>query len=140
MREQQRFALRKLSELHVHQELQPRLNDMSESRTTAIAELTEPARVWTVSALQATGNTVSHGLDWAGDTAQKFGALVSALMGPAVVSVYALAVWSLASNLGWTDTFVFSTGPLSNWLVWLAIAILVNLASGILKRHTQSEK
>jgi hypothetical protein len=113
---------------------------MPESRTTAIAVLTEPARVWTVSALQATGNTVSHGLEWAGDTAQKFGALVSALMGPAIVSVYALTLWSLASNLGWTDTFVFSTGPLSNWLVWLAIAIAVNLASGILRRRTQSEK
>jgi hypothetical protein len=134
------FVSWKLSELHVHQKSQQRLNDMPESRTTAIAVLTQPARIWTLSALQAAGNTVSHGLEWAGDTAQKFGALVSALMGPAVVSVYALAVWSLASNLGWTDTFVFSTGPLSNWLVWLAIAILVNLAAGILRRHTQSDK
>jgi hypothetical protein len=124
----------------VHQKHQQRLNDMPESRTTAIAVLTEPARIWTLSALQAAGNTVSRGVEWAGDTAQKFGALVSALMGPAVVSVYALAVWSLAASLGWTDTFVFSTGPLSNWLVWLAIAILVNLAAGILRRHTQSEK
>jgi hypothetical protein len=113
---------------------------MPESRSTAIAVLTEPARLWTVSALQAAGNTLSHGLQWAGDIAQKFGALVSALMGPAVVSVYALAVWSLASNLGWTDTFVFSTGPLSNWLVWLAIAVLVHMAAGILRRRTQSEK
>jgi hypothetical protein len=134
------FVSWQLSELHVHQKSQKRLNDMPESRTTAIAVLTEPARVWTLSALQAAGNTVSHGMEWAGDTAQKFGALVSALMGPAVVSVYALTLWSLASNLGWTDTFVFSTGPLSNWLVWLAIAILVNLASGILRRRTQSEK
>jgi hypothetical protein len=134
------FVSWKLSELHVHQKSQQRLNDMPESRTTAIAVLTQPARIWTLSALQAAGNTVSHGLEWAGDTAQKFGALVSALMGPAVVSVYALAVWSLASNLGWTDTFVFSTGPLSNWLVWLGIAILVNLAAGILRRHTQSDK
>ena len=113
---------------------------MPESRSTAIAVLTEPARLWTVSALQAAGNTVSHGLQWAGDTAQKFGALVSALMGPAVVSVYALALWSLASNLGWTDTFVFATGPLSNWLVWLAIAVLVHMAARILRRRTQSEK
>src|SRR5437773_7152024 len=104
---------------------------MPESRTTAIAVVTEPARAWTVNVLQAAGSTLSQGFAWAGDTAQKFGALVSALMGPAVVSMYALAVWSLASNLGWTDTFVFSAGPLSNWIVWLAIAILVHLASGI---------
>jgi hypothetical protein len=133
-------VIRQLSELHVHQELQQRLNDMPESRTTAIDVVIEPARAWTLSALQATGSTLSRGAVWAGDTAQKFGALVSALMGPAVVSVYALAVWSLASNLGWTDTFVFSSGPLSNWLVWLAMAILVHLAAGILRRHTQPEK
>ena len=132
--------MRQLSELHVHQELQQRLNDMPESRTTAIDVVIEPARAWTLSALQATGSTLSRGAVWAGDTAQKFGALVSALMGPAVVSVYALALWSLASNLGWTDTFVFSSGPLSNWLVWLAVAILVHLAAGILRRHTQPEK
>ncbi len=136
----QPWPMRKLSALHVHQEWQQRLNEMPESRTTAIAVWTEPARAWTLSAFQVAGATLSHGITWAGDTAQRFGALVSALMGPAVVSVYALAVWSLASNLGWTDTFVFSTGPLSNWLVWLAIAILVHLAAGILTRRTQSEK
>ena len=113
---------------------------MPETRTPAIDVVIGPARAWTLTALQATGSTLSRGAAWAGDTAQKFGALVSALMGPAVVSVYALALWSLASNLGWTDTFVFSSGPLSNWLVWLAMAILVHLAAGILRRHTQSEK
>ncbi|MBV9304023.1 MAG: hypothetical protein JOY62_11335 [Acidobacteriaceae bacterium] len=112
---------------------------MPESRTTAIAVWAEPARAWTVSVLQSAGNTLSRGLAWAGDTAQEFGALLSALMGPAVVSAYALALWSLAANLGWTDTFVFATGPLSNWLVWSAIALSVNLAAGILKRRTQSE-
>lgn len=113
---------------------------MPEPRTTAIALLAEPARTWTIAALQTASNAVSRGLVWAGDTAQEFGALVSALMGPAVVSVYALALWSLASNLGWTDTFIFSRGPLSNWIVWLAIALVVNLAAGILRRHTQPEK
>jgi hypothetical protein len=76
---------------------------------------------------------------WASDTAQEFGTLLSALMGPAVFSAYAFAAWSLAGNLGWTDTFVFPSGPLSNWLVWLAIAIVVNVASSILKRRTQAE-
>ncbi len=113
---------------------------MPESRTTAIAVWTEPARAWTLGVLQAVGTTLSSGATWAGDTAQRFGALVSALMGPAVVSVYALALWSLASNLGWTNTFVFSRGPLSNWLVWFAMAVLVNMAASILRRHTQSEK
>jgi hypothetical protein len=116
------------------------VTQMSESRTSALAVRTEPARAWAIGALQTSSNVLGRAGAWAGETAQEFGALLSALMGPAVFSAYAFAAWSLASNLGWTDTFVFSTGPLSNWLIWLAIAILVNLASSILKRHTQLEK
>lgn len=112
---------------------------MSETRTSAIAVRIEPARAWAIGALQLSGNALGRAGTWAGETAQNFGALLSALMGPAVFSAYAFTAWSLAGNLGWTDTFVFSTGPLSNWLVWLAIAILVNLASSILKRHTRLE-
>ncbi len=113
---------------------------MSEIRTSALTIRVEPARTWALGALQAGGSVLGRAGVWAGETAQQFGALLSALMGPAVFSAYAFAAWSLASNLGWTDTFVFSTGPLSNWLIWVAIAILVNLASSILKRHTQFEK
>ena len=76
---------------------------------------------------------------WAGETAQKFGALLSDLMGPAVFTVYSLAAWSLAGNLGWTDSFFFSTGPLSNWIVWLGIAIMLNVSASILRRHVQGQ-
>ncbi|HEY7306644.1 MAG TPA: hypothetical protein VH601_21150 [Bryobacteraceae bacterium] len=110
---------------------------MPEPRTSAIAIQTEPGRATTV--LQSTSTALSQAAVWAGDTAQKFGALVSALMGPAVFCAYAFAFWSLAANLGWTDSFIFSTGPLSNWLVWLGIAILTNLAASVLLRHTQAE-
>jgi hypothetical protein len=112
---------------------------MSESRTSAIALRTEPTRAWAAGALQNTSIALGRAGAWAGDTAQEFGTLLSALMGPAVFSAYAFAIWSLAGNLGWTDTFVFATGPLSNWLVWLAIAIVVNVASSILKRRTLGE-
>ena len=113
---------------------------MPETRTTAVAVRTEPARAWVLSAAQITGEVFGRAGVWAGDTAQQFGALLAALMGPAVFSVYAFAFWSLASNLGWTNTFVFQSGPLSNWLIWLAMAILVSLAASVLKRHAQSEK
>jgi hypothetical protein len=59
-------------------------------------------------------------------------------MGPAVFSAYAFAFWSLAANLGWTNSFIFTAGPLSNWLVWVGIAILTNVAASVLLRHTQS--
>jgi hypothetical protein len=77
---------------------------------------------------------------WAADTAQQFGSLMSALMGPAIVSAYAFAAWSLAANLGWTDSFIFESGPLSNSFVWFGVAVLVNVASEILRRHTRPEE
>ena len=114
---------------------------MPEIRSTAaaIAIRVEPARAWAVTALQLTTGAMSRAGIWAADTAQEFGALVSALMGPAVFLAYAFAVWSLAANLGWTDTFVFVAGPLSNWLVWLSVALLVNTAASILRRRTGTE-
>jgi hypothetical protein len=100
----------------------------------------ENVRTGTAGVFQSLSEVISRAGAWAGDTAQQFGALLSALMGPAIFLVYAFAVWSLAANLGWTDTFVFPKGPLSNWLVWLGIAVLVNVAASILKRHTHNEK
>jgi hypothetical protein len=104
---------------------------MSESRSTAVAIPVEGARHWLSAIQRSTGQVGS----WAADTAQQFGAVASALMGPAVLSVYSFAAWSLADNLGWTDSFIFRTGALSNWLVWLAMALLVNSASIILLRQ-----
>jgi len=107
---------------------------MPETRTTAIAVTNQNPR--TTGLLPFANTTLIRAGEWATDTAQEFGALVAALMGPAVFSGYALAVWSLAGNMGWTDSFLFSSGPLSNWIVWLAIAMLMNLAAGILRRRT----
>jgi hypothetical protein len=77
---------------------------------------------------------------WAADMAQQFGGIVAALMGPAVLSVYAFVAWSLAANLGWTDTFVFRTGPLSNWMIWMGAAVLVSIAASILRKHSRTEE
>lgn len=115
---------------------------MAEGRNTAtaITVRVEPARIWTVGLLQTISTGTRNVGIWATDTAQQFGALLSALMGPAVFSAYVFAFWSLANNLGWTDTFVFQNGPLSNWLIWLGFAILINSAATILRRHTQPEE
>jgi hypothetical protein len=119
---------------------------MAEVRTTATAITTavtvrvEPAKVWTAGIVQSIPAGAKSLGRWASETAQQFGALLAALMGPAVFSSYMFAVWSLANNLGWTDTFVFHNGPLSNWLVWLGLSILIHIATTILLRHTQSEE
>ena len=113
---------------------------MTESRpTVAVAVGAEEARTPSVGVVQGAFLVIVRIGTWAGDTAQQFGSIVAALMAPAVFSAYAFALWSLAGDLGWTDSFVFQTGPLSNWLIWLGIAILVNVAAGILKRRTRLE-
>ncbi|HEY3939140.1 MAG TPA: hypothetical protein VGL97_17035 [Bryobacteraceae bacterium] len=113
---------------------------IAEPQSTVVAiRITNP-RSWLMGILQSGALVIERVGVWAGDTAQQFGALVSALMGPAVFSAYAFAVWSLAANLGWTDSFIFTTGALSNWLVWLSLAIAVNVAAGILRRHSRLEE
>jgi hypothetical protein len=112
---------------------------LQEPRTTAIAIQTDAGRAWLTSLLLATRRAVIQTGVWAGQTAQTFGSLVATLMGPAVLSGYALAFWSLAQNLAWTNTFIFKSGPLSNWFVWLGIAFTVHAASQILKRRTHTD-
>ena len=113
---------------------------MSDSRISAVAIRIEPARAWSVGVLQLAGASLSRAGVWAADVAQQFGSVLSALMGPAVFSAYAFAFWSLAQNLGWTATFPYAAGPLSNWLIWLAIAILVHVAADVLRRRVGTEK
>ncbi len=126
-----------LSAFDVHH-LLSRVTTMAEVRTTATAITVriEPAKIWTAGLLSAIGVGTKNVGAWATETAQQFGALLAALMGPAVFSAYVFAAWSLADNLGWTDTFVFHNGPLSNWL---GFAILLSIATSILWRHTQQE-
>jgi hypothetical protein len=109
---------------------------IQEPRTAAVAIQTDAGRTWLLNLLQISRRAVARTGAWAGQTAQTFGSLVSTLMGPAVFSGYVLTFWSLAQNLAWTNTFIFSKGPLSNWLVWLGIAFSVHAAAHILKRHT----
>lgn len=113
---------------------------MSEPRISAIAVRTEPARAWTVGVFQAGVNLGTRAGTWAVDVAQQFGSLLSALMGPAVLAGYSFAVWSLAANLGFTNTFPYAAGPLSNWLIWAGIAIAVHVAASVLQRHIAVEK
>src|SRR5690242_14953246 len=54
-----------------------------------------------------------------------------AVSGPTALSIYAMAVWDLASDLGFNSSFPWSTGPLSNWMVWLGLALLANLGAFI---------
>ena len=112
-----------------------------EPRSRAIAIPAENLRTWFVGVFAGVSQPVAsfteRAAEWAGETAQNFGALVSALMGPAVLCAYAVALWSLSASFGWTDSFLFTSGALSNWLVWLALAILLHSAASILRRRIE---
>jgi hypothetical protein len=49
------------------------------------------------------------------------------IAGPTVLSIYAIAVWGLSADLGFTNTFPWSAGPFSNWMIWLGLALLSNV-------------
>ncbi len=124
---------------------------MIEPRVTAVTIEQEGTRATTLGATgfslgvlwasvaQSTTHAVTQIGVWAADTAQQFGVLVAVLMGPAVFSAYAFAAWALAFNLGWTESFIFTSGALSNWIIWMGMAVLVNTAAAILKKHTQAD-
>lgn len=114
---------------------------MPESRTLAVTvpSRAELLRAWTANAFQAAGQGVARLGAWTVDTAQQIGSVVSAFMGPAIVSAYAFAAWSFAASFGWTDSFLFTSGPFANWFVWLGLAVLVHAASGMLRRRTRSD-
>jgi hypothetical protein len=113
---------------------------MPEPRITALAIRTVPARLWTVGFVQTAANLATDSVGWFVGTSQRFAALVSAVMGPAIFVGYVFACWSLSANLGWTDTFPYSAGPLSNWLIWAGIAIGIHAAADVLRRHTRTDK
>ena len=112
---------------------------MSEIRTSGITVITEPFRAWVGAGAQSALDAVGQAGKWFGDTAQKFASVLSDLLGPGVFTAYSLTAWSLASSLGWTGPFLVTTGPLSNWLVWLGFAVSLNVAASILKRRTRAE-
>lgn len=48
------------------------------------------------------------------------------LTGPILFSAYVFAAWALTASIGVTNSFPWSTGPLSNWMIWLASALFLS--------------
>jgi hypothetical protein len=57
------------------------------------------------------------------------GLIALVVTGPTVFSVYVFALWSLTASIGLTKAFPWSVGPLSNWLTWLFLALLLHVAA-----------
>ena len=57
------------------------------------------------------------------------------LLTPVATLGYVLAGWRLGADLNWTDQFFISSGILSHWQVWLALAIATQVAAAHLARY-----
>jgi len=60
---------------------------------------------------------------------------LGALLNPATVMACILALWRLAADLHWTNTFAISSGLFSHWQVWMAAAALLHFCSRALNRY-----
>ena len=45
------------------------------------------------------------------------------------VSLYSFTLWALTNDLRLTKCFPWSDGPLSNWMIWLALALTWNFVA-----------
>ncbi|HTP87547.1 MAG TPA: hypothetical protein VMJ34_11365 [Bryobacteraceae bacterium] len=60
---------------------------------------------------------------------------LSVLLQPVVLAAFVLAAWRFGTDLGWTQDFVISSGPLSHWQTWLAIALVLQAVVIALNRY-----
>jgi CHASE2 domain-containing sensor protein len=65
---------------------------------------------------------------------QKLALACAALLMPAALMAYVLAVWGLTSDIGATSPFAM-TGLFSHWQVWILGAGLMHLTAYVLNRY-----
>ncbi len=67
--------------------------------------------------------------------------LCIALMTPASLLAFVLAVWRLGADLGFTGEFAIGDGFFSHWIVWAAIGMGIQFFANTLNRgFTASER
>ena len=49
-----------------------------------------------------------------------------------------LALWRIAADLNWTNSFAISSGIFSHWQVWLGAAVALQLCARALNRYGKS--
>lgn len=63
-----------------------------------------------------------------------FALALAALLTPASLVAFTMAIWRVAADLHWTGDFIISSGFLSHWQVWLIAASLLLLCASVLNR------
>lgn len=71
-------------------------------------------------------------------TQQEVEAGLAAILSPLAAVFFALSVWRLGQDLGFTGNFFIHDGPLAHWQPWFAIAAALSVARARLNRRSQS--
>jgi hypothetical protein len=66
---------------------------------------------------------------------QRVALAVAALLTPAALTACVLALWRIAADLNWSNSFAIPTGIFSHWQVWLGAAAGLQLCSRVLNRY-----
>ncbi|HLJ48159.1 MAG TPA: hypothetical protein VKU01_19225 [Bryobacteraceae bacterium] len=56
------------------------------------------------------------------------------MLTPVAVLAAALGAWRFGADLGWTSHFVITSGLLSHWQAWFAVAIAMHTTARNLKK------
>lgn len=79
--------------------------------------------------------------DRTGAALSKIPSLIVASITPAALTALSLGLWRLTTDLEWTEWFPVSSGLLSHWQAWIALAIALKFGASALmsKLHLQEK-
>ena len=60
---------------------------------------------------------------------------LATLLTPLTVLASALAIWRIAADMNWTNSFGIPSGLFSHWQIWVGAAILLQLCARLLDRY-----
>lgn len=66
---------------------------------------------------------------------RRMAAVVAALLTPIGLIAFVLAIWRVAADLNWANSFAIPSGLFSHWQVWLGASALLQVASYLLDRY-----
>src|ERR1039457_4743881 len=64
--------------------------------------------------------------------------LLAVLLPPSALAAAILAIWRIAADLNWTNSFAITSGIFSHWQVWLAAAVALQVCARALNRYGKS--
>jgi hypothetical protein len=66
---------------------------------------------------------------------QRIAVAIASMLTPAAVMASSLALWRVAADLNWTNSFAIPSGPFSHWQFWMGAAAALQICSKLLNRY-----